>query len=167
MPSYGLLTRYVQLGVARAPGMPGTFSPPPRVSYPDMHHGTCVTHAPWCMPGSLTSGFLLSRCREKRSRHSQRMRNPQFYVSGKRPKPSHWVFIMGNLEGTERVYWHQFQGLDKWIYHCKEWDEITVEVRLYRSNYAPHETVDVTTFLALIPITHYSGYFIRDYLKPQ
>ena len=24
------------------------------VSDPDMHHGTCVTHVPWCMPGSLT-----------------------------------------------------------------------------------------------------------------
>ena len=41
-----------------APGMPGTFSPSPQVSDPDMHHGTCVTHVPWCMPGSLTSGFL-------------------------------------------------------------------------------------------------------------
>ena len=28
------------------PGMPGTFSPPPQVSDPDMHHGTCVTHVP-------------------------------------------------------------------------------------------------------------------------
>ena len=37
-------------------GMPGTFSPSPRDSDPDMHHGTCVTHVPWCMPGSLTSG---------------------------------------------------------------------------------------------------------------
>ena len=37
------------------------FSPPPRVSDPDMHHGTCVTHVPWCMPGSLTNGFLWSR----------------------------------------------------------------------------------------------------------
>ena len=44
--------------VVHAPGMPGTFSPPPRVSYPDMHHGTCVVHVPWCIPGSLTSGFL-------------------------------------------------------------------------------------------------------------
>ena len=44
-----------------APGMPGTFSPPPRVSDPDMHHCTCVTHVPWCMPGSLTSGFLWSQ----------------------------------------------------------------------------------------------------------
>ena len=45
--------------------MPGTFSPPPRVSDPDIHHGTCVTHVPWCMPGSLTSGFLWSRRRRK------------------------------------------------------------------------------------------------------
>ena len=65
--------------------MPGTFSPPPLVSDPDMHHGMCVTHMSWCMPGSLTSGFLWSRRWGKHSRHSRRMRNPQFYVSGKRP----------------------------------------------------------------------------------
>ena len=28
----------------------------PLVSDPSMHHGTCVTHVPWCMSGSLTSG---------------------------------------------------------------------------------------------------------------
>ena len=50
---------------AHAPGMPGSFSPPPRVSDPDKHHGTCVTHVPWCMPASLTSGFLWSRRRGK------------------------------------------------------------------------------------------------------
>ena len=49
----------------------------------DMHHGTCVSHVPWCMLGKLTSGFLWSRWRGTRSRHSRRMRNPQFYVSGK------------------------------------------------------------------------------------
>ena len=38
---HGPLTRYVKLRVAHAPGMPGTFSPPPRNSDPDMHHGTC------------------------------------------------------------------------------------------------------------------------------
>ena len=26
------------------------------VSDPSMHHGTCVTHVPWCMSGSLTLG---------------------------------------------------------------------------------------------------------------
>ena len=50
---------------AHAPGMPGTFSPPLDASDPDMHHGTCVTHVPWCMPWSLTSGFLWSRRRVK------------------------------------------------------------------------------------------------------
>ena len=47
-----------KLAGAHAPGMLRTFSPPPRVSNPDMHQGTCVTHVPWCMPGSLTHGFL-------------------------------------------------------------------------------------------------------------
>ena len=40
-------------------GMPGTFSRhrlqrKPLVSYPSMHHGTCVTHVPWSMSGLLT-----------------------------------------------------------------------------------------------------------------
>ena len=48
-----------RIRVAHGPGMPGTFSPPPPVSDPDMHHGTCVTHVTWCMSGSLTSGFPL------------------------------------------------------------------------------------------------------------
>ena len=82
----GHLARYVKLRVVHAPGMPGTFSHPSPVSDPDMHHGTCVMHVQWCMPGSLTSGFLWSRWRGKRSRHSRRMCNPQFYVSSKRLK---------------------------------------------------------------------------------
>ena len=82
---HGPHARYVKLRVAHAPGMPGTFSPPPRLGDPDMYHGTCVTHEPWCVPGSLTSGFLWIWWRGKRSRHSRRMRKPQFNVSGKRP----------------------------------------------------------------------------------
>ena len=80
---------------AHAPGMPETFSPPPRVSNPDMHHGTCVTHVPWCMPGSLTRVFLWIRGRGKHSRHSRRMRNPQFCVSGKRPMDDLWGSTTG------------------------------------------------------------------------
>ena len=52
------------------------------VSDPGMHHGTCVTHVPWCMSGSLNCGSD-----GKRSQDSRRMRNSQFYVSGKRPMP--------------------------------------------------------------------------------
>ena len=77
-------SRHVKLQVAHAPGMPGTFSPSLRVSDPDRLHGTCMTLVSWCMPGSLTSGFLRRRWRVKHSRHSRRMCNPQFYVSGKR-----------------------------------------------------------------------------------
>ena len=77
---YWSLARYVKLRVTHAPGMPGTFSPPSRISDPDTHHGTCVTHAPWFMSGSLTSGFLWSQWRGKRSQHSWHMRNLQFYV---------------------------------------------------------------------------------------
>ena len=82
---HGPLARYATLQVAHVPGMPGTFSPPPRVSDTDMNHGTCVTHVPWCMSGSLTRGFLQRRRRGKHSRQSLRMRKPQFYVSGKKP----------------------------------------------------------------------------------
>ena len=32
------------------------FQSKPLVSDPGMHHGTCVTHVPWCMSGSLTCG---------------------------------------------------------------------------------------------------------------
>ena len=63
---HGPLARYVKLRVARALGMPGTFSPPPRVFDPDMHHSTCRDRQ---------LAFFLS------------MRNPQSYVSGKRPMP--------------------------------------------------------------------------------
>ena len=54
-------------------------------SDPYMHHGTCLTHVPWCMSGSLTRAFLWSRRRGTRSRHTRSMRNPHLYVSGKRP----------------------------------------------------------------------------------
>ena len=36
--THGPLARYVKLRVTHAPGMPGTFSPPWRISDPDMRH---------------------------------------------------------------------------------------------------------------------------------
>ena len=81
------LTRNIKLRVAHAPGTPGTFFPPPRVSDPGTLHGTCGTHVPWCMPGSLTNVFLWSWWQGKRSRHSRRMHNPRLYVFDKRPMP--------------------------------------------------------------------------------
>ena len=72
-------------------GNAGNVLPPPGVSDPDMHHGTCVTHVPWCMPGSLTSGLLWRQWRGKLSHHSRRMLNPKFYVSGKRSISWGWL----------------------------------------------------------------------------
>ena len=66
-------------------GNAGNVSPPPRVSDSDIHPGTCVTHVTWCVSGSLTRGLLWSRWRGKRSRHSRRMPNTQFYASCKTP----------------------------------------------------------------------------------
>ena len=62
---HGPLIRYVNLRVAHVPGMPGTLSPPPRVTDPDLHHGTWVTQVSWCMSGfplKLKAGktFLVS-----------------------------------------------------------------------------------------------------------
>ena len=90
---YGPLIGYAKLRVAHAPGMSGKFSPPLRISDTDMHRDKCVMHVPWCMPGSLTSGFPWSRWRGKCSRHSRRMRNPQFWLSGKRPMGVFWSDI--------------------------------------------------------------------------
>ena len=94
---HGPVTRYVILRVAY---MPGTFSLPALLfSNPDMHHGMWVMHMPWCMPGSLTGGFFWSRRRGKRSRHSQCMRNPQFYVSGKRLMQAPYTnTLLGGIE---------------------------------------------------------------------
>ena len=78
----GHLAKHVNLlVVAHAPGVQETFSPPPLVSDHDMHYGMCLTHVPWCMPRSITSGFLWCRWRGKRFRH---IRNLHFYVSGER-----------------------------------------------------------------------------------
>ena len=79
----GPLTTYEKLRVAHAAGMPGTFSPKQTketlISYPGMHHGTCVTHVPWCMSEPLNRGGG-----ENVPVIPEGMRNPQFYAS-KRP----------------------------------------------------------------------------------
>ena len=95
--THGPLARYIWFRGVHAPGMPGTFSPPRRVSVPDMHHGMCVP-VPRCMLGSLTSGFHWIRWRGKRSR---RMRIPQFYVSGKRPIDA--TVMVDCLEGMSKL----------------------------------------------------------------
>ena len=77
---------------AHALGMPGTFSPTPEASDPDMHHGTCVTHVPWCMPGSLTNPLysatrknvpgIPGACATRRGNVTYLVRGPWPFVRG-------------------------------------------------------------------------------------
>ena len=56
---HGPLARYVKLWVVHAPGMPGTVSRSPRVSDPDMHHGTAVTVIEGQSRGTLIFSSML------------------------------------------------------------------------------------------------------------
>ena len=76
------------------------------VSDPGMHHGTCVTHVPWCMSGSLNCGSD-----GKRSQDSRRMRNSQFYVSGKRPIDMKiFIWYSFNSSPPSAAYMRQWIG---------------------------------------------------------
>ena len=80
---HGPLTRYTILWVSQPLGMPGTFSPPPtsKGTASSRHASRHVCHARAVMHVGIANPRLWG----KRSRHSRRMRNPQFYVTGKRP----------------------------------------------------------------------------------
>ena len=52
-------------------GNAGNVFPQPWVSDPVMHHGTCVTHVPWCMSGSLTRFLLKSIAGKTFPEHAQ------------------------------------------------------------------------------------------------
>ena len=84
---HGPLARYAILWVAHAPEMPGTSFPPLRVSDPDVHHGTCVTHVPWCMPEIANQGFYfkIGGGENVPGIPGTTLRNLQCWVSGKRP----------------------------------------------------------------------------------
>ena len=68
---------------------------------------TCVTYVPWCMPGLLTCGLFLSQWRGKLSRHSRRMRNQQFYISGKRPM----IWIDQNKQKRDALLYCYFESM--------------------------------------------------------
>ena len=66
--------------------MPGTFSPPPRISDGDTHHGTSFE----VVGGGNVPGF------------------PQFYVSGKSPVNPQW-FISHEVENIFKIKSKLFQ----------------------------------------------------------
>ena len=114
-------------------GNAGNVFPPQLVRDPDMHHGTCVTHVPWCLTGSLTSGFLWSRWREKRSRHSRRMRNPQFRLSGKRPIDRPVKTVIGGDAMSYNQYTFALFRLSTWfLCNYESMDEHMFQMQLQK-----------------------------------
>ena len=78
--------------------------PPPLVSDPDMHHGTCVQNVPCCMSGSLISGFLW--CRQGNIPSIPRacaIRNFTYLVRG-----PWWNYI---YEADSKCTWHYVQTI--------------------------------------------------------
>ena len=74
-------------------GIPGTFSSPPSpketASQRSRHASRHVRHA----HAVMQVGIVNSQGRGKGSRHSRRMRNPQFYVPGNRPIEAHSTLL--------------------------------------------------------------------------
>ena len=135
IPSHGPLVRHVKLQVVHAPGMQGMFSPSPRVSDSAMHHGTCVMHVPWCMPGAV---FYENGGGEKHSRHSRRMRNPHFtyLVRGPWDRALHCTVQM--------PCWRWWVHGEKWIICTNSYSQlhggfsyISNEDLKFASNYRP------------------------------
>ena len=106
MCTNGPLTRHVKLWVAHAPGMPGTFSLPPRVIDPDMHHDTCVTDVQLCMPGSLISAFHWSRWWRKMFPTFPAHAQPAIYVSGRRPMMMSIYISRRNRISSKPMIWY-------------------------------------------------------------
>ena len=83
-----------KLRVAHVPGMSGMFSPSPtstetaskRPRHASRHvrHARAVMHG-WIARAVIHGGIVNLQWRGNRSRHSRRMRNPQYYVPGKGP----------------------------------------------------------------------------------
>ena len=100
---------------AHAQGMTGTFSPPPRVSNLDMHHGTCVTHVPWLMSGSLISGFLWSRPWGK-TFPACATRNLTYLVRG----PCNHLLLFSVFANTFQIYANYHASLNPIGVYCGE-----------------------------------------------
>ena len=126
---HGPLTRYVKLRVVHAPGMPGMFSSPPTsketASWRSRHASRHVHHAGTLMHVGITD----PRCRRKRSRRSRRMRNPHFYVSGKRPIPRLYLDSFTSIEVF--LIKRKYQNLISLMDVIWRWQSNKISIKLY------------------------------------
>ena len=79
------LTRYAKLQFAHAPGLSGTFSPPPTpTETASLRYRHASRHVRYAR-ALMHVGIANPRWRGKRSQHSQRMCIPRFFIYDKRP----------------------------------------------------------------------------------
>ena len=105
------MQRCVKVRVSHAPGMSGTFSPPPtsketagyrsRLASRHVRHARALMHVMIANP----------RWRGIRSQHTRRMRNPHFNVSGKRP-------MEASLWNTTRALQVIYFSISDYTCHC-------------------------------------------------
>ena len=83
----------------------------PLVSDPGMHHGTCVTYAPWCMSGSLTYLCLF----------------PMLFTmlsAWALPCSAARAFTRDGITSLDTrglVYYHGLTQITPWVVNCTHW----------------------------------------------
>ena len=106
--------------------MPGTFSPPPTsketTSYRSRHASRHVRHA----RAVVHVGIANPRWRRKGSSHTLRMRNPQFYVSGKMPMDEQRHPLKNySCNNLSKAYWHLNHVCTKVIFELRNYGIMT------------------------------------------
>ena len=140
--------RIRRIAGCNAPGLPGTFSPTPRVSYPDVHHGTCVTHVLWCIPGSLTNGFLWCRCGENvpgipgacaTRNFTYRVRDPFLLKSliWFRHVRGTWFNQECSCDGINQDDWYRLNAFKSWLKFRETNDPINSTVNFLLNSHIP------------------------------
>ena len=143
----GLLPDTFNCGLCMRQECRELFPLPPRVTDPEMHHGTCVTHVPWCMPGSSTGVSFevdggemfpafpvhaqpaISRIWWETNRRGDKMfailqrtfPNVPFFLAKKPPcRQVLLIYLTNCARQAIRVpfYWNGFTLIPAWISNC-------------------------------------------------
>ena len=109
----------------------------PLINDPDMHHGTCVRHVPWCMSGSLTRGGgenvpgIPGACATRNSRYLAR--GPWCQTSSQDQLSDGVYFHMVHIEiimckwARVLIIWHDtdMHLTTPMAYHSLKWEDVS------------------------------------------
>ena len=111
---HGPLVRYENCGLRIRRGCRERFPRHRGLIKPVMHHGTCVTHVPWCRPGSLTTPHPTPWSEgQHKSAHIHKTRwklnrTKQNIIYQPQPNPRHqeWVRPIATANRDTEVWTH-------------------------------------------------------------